>query len=110
MSLAHNISDDTIYRGQTKPVTLTFSTPTDITGQTIKLRFRRRRGGAAVLEKTMTITDSANGVATVTLSAAETDTLSAPSMAVDAWRTDSGYETPIAQATVTVADAVEAAS
>ena len=96
MSIVHNISDDIIYAGQAKSFTLTFATPTNITGWTVEQRFRNTKNGTPVVTLVPTITDAVNGVMTLQLTAVQSRLLTGNTVFIEYWRTDSGSETPFA--------------
>lgn len=110
MSVGPNLSDDVIYRGQRKSFTLTMDPVVNITGWTIVMRFAtRRRNKQAFLQLSMTVTDGPNGVATATLTAAQTMAMNEGPIYCDVWRTDTSNETPLAQMTLPVGPVIEAA-
>lgn len=82
-------------------LTFTALTPTNIAGWTIALNLRYRFRGAAIISKAGAITDSTNGVFTVTLSASDL-TIPKTDYVYDCERTDSGAVTQLALGVVTI--------
>lgn len=96
-------------------VVLTFSPgeDTSISGWTLVFTVRARRDPdldtlltKSTTASTITITDAAAGVFTLTLTAAQTLALGPGRYAFDVWRTDSGSEKPLILGTFTVEQAV----
>ena len=99
--------DVTIYRGQVATLTFTMTPVVDISGWDIRYTAARALGssGKAIPMKQATVISGPLGMFRVTLTAAETDIRPAEYQH-DAWRVDTGLETPLAFGTLTVQDIV----
>ena len=96
--------DEPIRRGETVTITHTqytedtatveSTTPENITGWTMVFTVSRAKDSTNKLvgPKAMTLVTPASGIASVSLTAAETGNLEPGTYYCDVWRTDSGYE------------------
>lgn len=89
--------EGTVYRGETYVMAFTMTPTTDITGWTLSWRAKTTPSDVlALLTVNAAITSSAAGQFSVTLTAAQTATLTSDSYTCDVWRTDSGSEAAVA--------------
>jgi hypothetical protein len=96
-----------IYRGEDVALNFTLTPLTDITGWTLSFKVKQRLDdAAALLTIAGSITTAAAGTFSVTLSAANTTTLSAGRYTYDVWRTDSGSNAALAIGALTVKGSV----